>query len=186
MAEATVQVMAITPMTWIRLFGGVALLLGNSFFVTTEFAMTRVRQFEREEFLGSGRGLKRAWDMTDRLEIFLTGCQVGITICSVGLGVVAEPAVTAVVGPLLGAVGISGGGHTTLSVILALTVVNLLHVIVGEQAPTYLGIERSKFVAGYGSRPLYAWTKLMYPVIIAADWVAKGLLGLFGVEITRS
>jgi CBS domain containing-hemolysin-like protein len=88
-------------------------------------------------------------------------------------------------GPLLSAVGVTGG-HTTLSVILALTVVNLSHVIVGEQAPTYLGIERAKFVAGYGSGLLYAWTKLMYPVILAADWVAKALLGLFGVEISRS
>ena len=178
--------MAISLMTWIRLLGGVGLLLGNGFFVTTEFAMTRVRQFEDAEFLGNGRGLERAWNMTERLEIFLTGCQVGITICSVGLGVVAEPAVTAVMGSLLGAVGVTTGGHTTLSVLLALAVVNFLHVIVGEQAPTYLGIERTKFVAGYGSGPLYAWTKLMYPAIIAADWLAKTLLGLFGVEISRS
>lgn len=178
--------MPISLATWLRLFGGVALLLGNSFFVTTEFAMTRVRQFEAEAFLGDGRGLERAWNMTKRLEIFLTGCQVGITICSVGLGVVAEPAVTAVLDPLLGAVGVTDGGHTALSVLLALAVVNLMHVIVGEQAPTYLGIERAKFVAGYGSGPLYVWTKLMYPVIIAADWVAKALLGLFGVEISRS
>ncbi|GGM48981.1 CNNM domain-containing protein [Haloarcula argentinensis] len=178
--------MPISLVTWARLLGGVALLLGNSFFVTTEFAMTRVRQFEEAEFLGNGRGLERAWNMTERLEIFLTGCQVGITICSVGLGVVAEPAITAVLRPLLGAVGVAGSGHTTLSVLLALVVVNLTHVIVGEQAPTYLGIERAKFVAGYGSGPLYVWTKLMYPAIIAADWVAKTLLGLFGVEIARS
>jgi len=178
--------MPISLVTWLRLFGGVALLLGNSFFVTTEFAMTRVRQFEAEAFLGNGRGLERAWNMTKRLEIFLTGCQVGITICSVGLGVVAEPAITAVLEPLLGAVGVTGGGHTTLSVLLALVVVNLMHVIIGEQAPTYLGIERAKLVAGYGSGPLYVWTKLMYPVIIAADWVAKALLGLFGVKISRS
>jgi CBS domain containing-hemolysin-like protein len=178
--------MAVSLATWLRLFGGFGLLLANGFFVTTEFAMTRVRQFQEEEFLGRGRGLERAWNMTERLEIFLSGCQVGITICSVGLGVVAEPAVTAVVGPLLGAVGVTSGGHTTLSVLLALVVVNLLHVIVGEQAPTYLGIERSKLIAGYGSGPLYAWTKLMYPVIIGADRMAKALLGLFGVEISRS
>jgi CBS domain containing-hemolysin-like protein len=178
--------MAVSLDTWLRLLGGVGLLLANGFFVTTEFAMTRVRQFSEGEFVGHGRGLERAWNMTERLEIFLSGCQVGITICSVGLGVVAEPAVTAVFGPLLGAVGVTSGGHTTLSVLLALAVVNLLHVVVGEQAPTYLGIERAKLVAGYGSGPLYAWTKLMYPVIIAADRTAKALLGLFGVDISRS
>jgi CBS domain containing-hemolysin-like protein len=89
--------MTVSLATWFRLFGGVGLLLGNGFFVTTEFAMTRVRQFQEGEFLDHGRGLERAWNMTERLEIFLSGCQVGITICSVGLGVVAEPAVTAVI-----------------------------------------------------------------------------------------
>jgi CBS domain containing-hemolysin-like protein len=124
--------------------------------------------------------------MTERLEACLTGCQAGITICSVGLGVVAGPAITVVMGSLLDAVGATSGEHTALSVLLALAVGNFLHVIVGEQAPTYLGIERARFVAGYGSGPLCAWTKLMYHVIIAADWLAKTLLGLFGVEISRS
>lgn len=178
--------MAITVETWLRLIGGVGLLLSNGFFVTTEFALTRVRQFDESEFVGQSRGLERAWNMTERLEIFLSGCQVGITISSIGLGVVAEPAVAAVMGPVLGAVGITSGGHTALSVLLAFSFINMLHVIVGEQAPTYLGIERAKFVAEYGSGPLYWWSKLMSPVILTADWVAKALLGLFGVEISRS
>jgi CBS domain containing-hemolysin-like protein len=71
-----------------RLLGGVVLLLGNGYFVGIEFAMTRVRQFPESEFVGAGRGLERAWEMTEKLEIYLSGCQVGITVCSVGLGVV--------------------------------------------------------------------------------------------------
>lgn len=171
----------------LRLLAGVFLLLANGFFVTTEFALTRVPQFPREEFTGS-RGLERAWNMTERLEIYLSGCQVGITVMSVGLGVVAEPAVAAVVDPALQAVGLSAGGsgHAALSVIISLAIINLLHVIIGEQAPTYLGVERAKQVAEYGSAPLYYWTKLMSPVIVVADKIAKGLLGLFGVTIDRS
>jgi CBS domain containing-hemolysin-like protein len=172
--------------TGLRVLGGVVLLLANGFFVTTEFALTRVRQFSKDEF--RGRGLERAWEMTERLEIYLSGCQVGITVSSVGLGVVAEPALAAVFDPLLRSVGFgtAGTGHTAAAVLLSLAVINLLHVIVGEQAPTYLGIERTKFVAKYGAPLLYWWTKLMAPVIILSDRVAKGLLGLFGVEIARS
>lgn len=171
----------------LRLVAGVLLLLANGFFVTTEFALTRVRQFSEQEFTGS-RGLERAWNMTERLEIYLSGCQVGITVMSVGLGVVAEPALAAVVDPLLKSFGLvaSSGGHAAISVIISLAIINLMHVIIGEQAPTYLGIERAKFVAAYGSGPLYWWAKLMSPVIFVADKVAKGLLGLFGVEISRS
>jgi CBS domain containing-hemolysin-like protein len=173
--------------TAFRLVGGALLLLSNGFFVTTEFALTRVRQFDEDEF--QGRGLERAWEMTERLEIYLSGCQVGITISSVGLGVVAEPALAAVLDPLVRAVGFGdpgAAGHTAAAVLVSLAVINLLHVVIGEQAPTYLGIERTKTVARYGAPLLYWWTKLMAPVILLSDRVAKLLLGLFGVEIARS
>jgi CBS domain containing-hemolysin-like protein len=181
--------------TYLRLLAGAVLLLSNGYFVTIEFAMTRVRQFAEEEFVGQGRGLERAWEMTERLEIFLSGCQLGITISSVGLGFAAEPALAAVLDPavraagiggLLGGGGASGAGHTALSIALALAVINLLHLIVGEQAPTYLGIERTKLVARYGAPILYWWTRLFSPVIRLADWAAKALLSAFGVSITRS
>jgi len=170
-----------------RLLGGVFLLLSNGFFVTTEFALTRVRQFPESEF--TGPGLERAWEMTERLEIFLSGCQLGITISSIGLGVVAEPAVAAVFDPLVRMLGFGSAGaagHTAAAVILSFALINLLHVVIGEQAPTYLGIERTKFVAKYGGPLLYWWTKIMSPVILLADRIAKGILGLFGVDISRS
>lgn len=175
--------------TYGRLVAGVTLLLGNGFFVTTEFALTRVRQFPEGEFVDTGsRGLARAWEMTERLEIFLSGYQLGITICSVGLGVVAEPALAAVVDPLVVAAGATPppSGHTALATGVALAVINLFHLSVGEQAPTYLGIERTKFVARYGAPVLYWWTTVLSPIIRLADWAAKALLGLFGVQISRS
>ncbi|HKL29378.1 MAG TPA: hemolysin family protein [Natrialbaceae archaeon] len=178
----------VDPVTILKLVGGAILLLSNGYFVTIEFAMTRVRQFSEAEFTGS-RGLERAWNMTERLEIFLSGCQVGITISSVGLGVVAEPALAAVIDPALVALGLAsaaGGGHTALSIVVALAIINLLHVIIGEQAPTYLGVERTRLVAKYGAPILYWWTRLMWPVIYVSDRTAKWLLGLFGVTIDRS
>ena len=168
--------------TAVRLVGGLLLLFANGFFVVSEFAMTRVPQFDQSEFEGS-RGLELAWEMTERLELYLSGCQVGITISSVGLGVVAEPAVAAIFNAVLGG---QVGSHTSLSVLLSLAVLNLAHVVLGEQVPTYLGVERSRLVAKYTAPVLYAWSKLMYPVIVVADWLAKRLLALGGVEMTRS
>ena len=154
--------------------------------------MTRVRQFSESEFQGSA-GLERAWEMTERLEVYLSGCQLGITICSVGLGVAAEPALTAVLDPIVTATGfgnvLGGGGssgHSALAAVASLAVINLLHLTIGEQAPTYLGIERTKTIAKYGAPILYWWTRILSPVIRLADWVAKRLLSLLGVEITRS
>ena len=174
------------------LLAGVVLLLGNAFFVVSEFAMTRVRQFDESEFQGN-RGLERAWEMTEELEIYLSGCQVGITICSVGLGFVAEPALAAVLDPAVKAAGLGGlfggggeGGHTALAVALALLVINLLHIVVGEQSPTYLGVERSKTVCKYCAYPLYLWATVMKPVILVADRIAKAILRVFGVSIERS
>ncbi|MFC5973380.1 CNNM domain-containing protein [Halomarina salina] len=174
------------------LLAGVVLLFGNAFFVVSEFAMTRVRQFDESEFQGH-RGLERAWEMTEELEIYLSGCQVGITICSVGLGYVAEPALAAILDPAVKAVGLGGllggggeGGHTAIAVVLALLVINLLHIVIGEQSPTYLGVERSKTVCKYCAYPLYLWATVMKPVILVADRIAKALLRLFGVSIERS
>ena len=181
----------VTSATLGRLLAGIVLLFGNGYFVTIEFAMTRVRQFEEGVFQGS-RGLERAWDMTERLEIYLSGCQLGITICSVGLGVAAEPALSAVLHPLVTSLGLAGvfgggeGGHAALAAVGSLAIINLLHLTVGEQAPTYLGIERTKMVAKYGAPILYWWTRILSPIIRLADWVAKALLSVFGVEITRS
>ncbi|MFW5965270.1 MAG: hemolysin family protein [Halodesulfurarchaeum sp.] len=166
----------------IRLLAGVGLILGNGYFVAIEFALTRARQFEETEFLeGGGRGLERAWEMTQDLELYLTTCQVGITATSIGVGIVAEPALSALFEPFFETTmvaSIGAGG------ILAFLVINLVHLTHGEQTPTYLGVERSRFVARYGAIPLYWFHWLMSPVIVVGDGIAKLTLGLFGIEMT--
>lgn len=169
----------------VRLLAGVGFLAGNAFFVGTEFALTRIRQYPMSAFEGDP-GLERAWDLTDELEVYLSGCQVGITICSIGLGVVAEPALTPLILPLVSAVGLGAATAHAAAFGVAFLTVNVLHLVVGEQAPTYLGIERARGVARRVAPVIAAWTWLMWPVIWLADRTAKALLGLFGVSITRS
>jgi CBS domain containing-hemolysin-like protein len=163
----------------IRLFAGILLILANGFFVAIEFALTRVRQYPESEF--DTPALRRAWEMTQDLEIYLTSCQVGITASSIAVGIVAEPALAALFEPFF-----AGGVFASIGAggLIAFGIINLLHLTHGEQTPTYLGVERSKFVCRYGARPLYWFAWLISPVMRIGDSVAKGTLRLFGVEMT--
>jgi IMP dehydrogenase len=163
----------------LRLVAGVALILANGFFVAIEFALTRVRQYPESEF--DEPGLRRGWEMTDDLEIYLTSCQVGITASSIAVGIVAEPALASLFEPYFQATALASVG---LGGIIAFLIINLLHLTHGEQTPTYLGVERSKFVVRYGATPLYYFAKVISPIIAVGDSVAKWTLKLFGVEMT--
>ncbi|KTG10814.1 hypothetical protein AUR64_06385 [Haloprofundus marisrubri] len=170
------------PVVAARLFAGLLLILANGFFVAIEFALTRVRQFPESEFQGS-KALERAWNMTDRLEIYLTSCQVGITATSIAVGIVAEPALAAIFEPYIEGTFLAS---ISAGAILAFLIINLVHLTHGEQTPTYLGVERSKWVCKYGATPLYYFAMSIYPIIKLGDGVAKWTLRLFGVELTRS
>lgn len=160
-------------------------MASNAFFVAIEFALTRLRQFPREA-IGEDPGLQKAWEMTERLEIHLTGCQLGISASSILLGVVAEPAVTDLLAPLVAPLGLGQGTTSAISVVVAVVLINLIHKIWGEQAPTYLGVERPRDVARRLAPLLGVWSSVMDPVIRLGDGLAKLTLRAFGVEITRS
>ena len=163
----------------LRIIAGLLLIGANAVFVATEFALTRVRQYDKSAF--ESPGLQRAWEMTTDLEIYLTSCQVGISATSIAVGIVAEPALSRLFEPyfrntVLASIGAGG--------LLAFGIINLLHLTHGEQTPTYLGVERTRFVARYGTPFLYWFTKLIYPAIWVGDSVAKWTLKLFGIEMT--
>lgn len=169
----------------VRILGGVVLTLANAFFVVAEFALTRLRQLDGSEFQDHP-SLRRAWKMTDKLEFYLTGCQLGISSTSVLLGIVAEPAVTASIKPLMQLLQVPDRAVPAVSIVVSVVIINLVHKIWGEQAPTYLGVERPKQVAQFTALPLYWWCKIAYPAIYAGDGLAKATLRLIGVEMTRS
>lgn len=169
----------------LRLLSGLILVAANGFFVATEFALTRVRQFPKSDF-DEHPGLRRAWKMTEELEIYLTGCQVGITFTSILLGIIVEPAVTKMLEPALRFVGIGETTSHAVGLVAGLVLINLVHTIWAEQTPTYLGIEKSKLVAKYCSIPHFWWTRAVYPLLVIGDGMAKWTLGLFGIEMSRS
>ncbi|WP_158057612.1 CNNM domain-containing protein [Halorussus halophilus] len=165
----------------LRLVAGVLLILANGFFVAIEFALTRARQFTEDEFVDGNSKLERAWEMTQDLELYLTTCQVGITASSIAVGIVAEPALAALFEPLFGGTALARIGA---GAIIAYAIINLIHLTHGEQAPTYLGVERSRMVCRYGATPLYWFYLLISPLITLGDYVAKWTLRLFGIEMT--
>ncbi|QDX41475.1 CNNM domain-containing protein [Salarchaeum sp. JOR-1] len=165
----------------IRLVAGLGLILANGFFVAIEFALTRARQFTEEEFVDGNPALERAWEMTNDLELYLTTCQVGITASSIAVGIVAEPALAAIFEPVFHGTFLASVGA---GAVLAFLLINLLHLTHGEQTPTYLGVERSRFVAKYAAAPLYWFHYAISPIITLGDGIAKGTLRLFGVEMT--
>lgn len=169
----------------IRLISGVVLLLLNAFFVASEFALTRLRQYNRED-LDDNSGLNRAWEMTKTLEIYLTSCQIGITTTSILLGVVAEPAVTQLIEAVFTTASIGSVSTHTISIVLSVVLINFIHTIWGEQAPTYLGVERAKFVARYCANSLYWWTYAIYPFLVLGDRITKATLSLFNIKMERS
>ncbi|MFC7234685.1 CNNM domain-containing protein [Halosegnis marinus] len=165
----------------IRLLAGLGLILLNGFFVAIEFALTRARQFSRDEFVDGSAALERAWEMTGELELYLTTCQVGITASSIAVGIVAEPALAALFEPLFAGSALATVGAGAL---LGYLIINLVHLTHGEQTPTYLGVERSRFVCRWGARPLHWFYVAISPLITLGDWVAKLTLKLFGIEMT--
>jgi CBS domain containing-hemolysin-like protein len=167
----------------LRLTGGVFLTSANAFFVVTEFALTRLPQLDPAD---DPPGLERAREITNELEIYLTGCQLGITASSILLGVVAEPAFTYLFRPLFDLLGTTEAVSHAISVVVGIVLINLIHKIWGEQTPTYLGVERPRQVARKTAWALQAWTTVAYPFIMAGDSLAKGTLRLFGVEVERS
>lgn len=169
----------------VRLLSGIVLLLLNGIFVMTEFALTRLRQFDRGAFQQS-RMLKLAWSMTEQLEIYLTACQVGITISSILLGIVFEPGITALIHPLTGLIGLNEGNTALVSITLAVVAIQLMHTVWGEQSPTYLGVEEPKRVAVIGAPVIYGWAWISYPLIYVGDYLAKLTLRTFGVTMERS
>lgn len=163
----------------LRVAAGIFLIAINAYFVAIEFALTRVRQYPESEF--NTPRLRRAWEMTNDLELYLTTCQIWISGTSIALGIVAEPGLAALFKPLFENTALASVGAGS---ILGFFLINMLHLTHGEQTPTYLGVERSKQVARYGATPLYWFAWSISPLIRFGDWVAKATLKLFGIEMT--
>jgi CBS domain containing-hemolysin-like protein len=157
----------------------------NGFFVAAEFAIVRSRRSRIEQLAEEGdRRARLALDQMDHVDEFVATSQVGITLASIGLGFLGEPAVARLIEPLIeGPVG--EGLALALSVVIAYVLVTLLHVIFGEQAPKMIGIAQAESLLLGISRPLALFRRLFHPLILLTNAPARfAVQRLLRIEVT--
>ncbi|ADO73454.1 hemolysin family protein [Stigmatella aurantiaca] len=173
-------------MEW--LFLGLALLLvfANGFFVATEFAIVKVRATRLQALVDEGRpGAGNAMKMVEKLDAYLSATQFGITLASLGLGWLGEPAFAHLLEPLLTQVVPEGASATvahSAAVAIAFALITFLHIVVGELAPKSMAIQRAESTTLAVALPMRAFYFLFYPAIWMLNGIARTLLNAFGIE----
>jgi CBS domain containing-hemolysin-like protein len=154
----------------------------NGLFVAAEFALVRTRRSRIEALAKEGdRSAEAVLVQIERLDEYLSACQVGITMASIGIGFLGEPAIADLIEPLFGdAVG--HGVAVGISIAIAFTIVTALHISVGEQVPKILAITRAEGTARWTARPLNWFRIISAPFTVALTKLSNAILRLFGVN----
>lgn len=168
--------------TWALLLSAI-LLAGNGFFVAAEFALLASKRYRLEQAARAGSRAARAALASNReLSLMLAGAQLGITLCTLGLGALAEPALEHLLAPMLAAIGLPPTASTAVALVLALVVVSFLHVVVGEMAPKSLAITHPEASALLLALPFRGFARAFRPLLVSMQWTANGILRLLRVE----
>ncbi|MEU6846415.1 hemolysin family protein [Streptomyces sp. NPDC046716] len=170
-------------MTAIQLLIGLATLVVNAFFVGAEFALISVRrsQIEPHAEEGDRRARSVLWGL-EHVSALLAAAQLGITLCTLVLGIVAEPAIAHLVEPVFDAVGVPHGLVHPIAFVLALVVATYLHMLLGEMVPKNISLAEPVRSALLLGPPLVALARALRPVIFAVNAFANALLKLLRVE----
>ncbi|MEI7031612.1 hemolysin family protein [Streptomyces pratensis] len=167
----------------LQLFIGVLMVVVNAFFVGAEFALISVRrsQVEPEAEAGSRRARSVIWGL-EHVSALLAAAQLGITLSTLVLGVVAEPAIAHLLEPAFDGVGVPHGLVHPLSFVIALGVATYLHMLLGEMVPKNIALAEPTRSALLLGPPLVAMARALRPVIFAVNAFANALLKLLRVE----
>jgi len=169
-----------------RLAAVVVLVPLNGFFVMAEFALVGARRSKLAAMAEAGdRGARRAQRALADLDRYISGTQLGITLASLALGWIGEPALAVVVDRLLAQFGIDvppGMAHTAAGTITAFAIITFLHIVLGELAPKSVALVMPERISGLVALPLMAFSKVMSPFIWVLNGAANGLLRLAGIR----
>lgn len=160
------------------------LVLLNGFFVATEFAIVKVRESRIAQLAAEGN--KRAVDVErvlHNLDAYLSACQLGITLASLGLGWLGEPAIAHLLHPVFRYFHLNETVVTSISFIIAFSVITFLHIVLGELAPKTLAIQYSEKVVLAVAKSIQLFYKIMYPFIQMLNWSASRFLALFHISL---
>ncbi len=161
------------------------LVLLNAFFVLSEFALVKVRKTRLEELVKIGNSnAKLALKMSQRLDTYLSATQLGITLSSLALGWVGEPAIAKLLAALFESMDLRENSifiHS-MSVVIAFLSITFLHVVLGEIVPKSLAIAKSEKAALFAARPLHVFWVVFYPVVRLFDVIAHFFLKKVGIN----
>ncbi|MEV0129818.1 hemolysin family protein [Dactylosporangium sp. NPDC050688] len=167
---------------WALVVSAVLLAL-NGFFVAAEFSLVASKRHRLEQAATEGgRAAAAALAGSRELSLMLAGAQLGITLCSLGLGALAEPAVAHLLDPVFTAVGVPADISYPIAFVIALAVVVFLHMVVGEMAPKSWAISDPERSALRLAWPFRAFTRLVRPLLTFLNGLANACLRLVKVE----
>jgi CBS domain containing-hemolysin-like protein len=158
------------------------LLAGNAFFVAGEFSLIASRRTVVEPMAGDSRRAKMALRAMSELPLMIAGAQLGVTICSLGLGAIAEPALAHSLVPLFHLVGLPEDAAHPVAFVLGLGVVVYCHTVVGEMVPknlTLAGPERAVLWLG---PPMLGFCLAFKPLLVAMKWLSRQVLRIWRIE----
>ena len=167
-------------MSWTPIILMVVLLLANGFFVAAEFAYITARRNVLEQ--SAGGSARIAVGLNQNLSLSLTAAQLGITMASLGLGAVAEPAVAHLLEQALGFVPLSEQVIHIIALVIALLIVVFLHMVIGEMAPKNIAISNPERSATALAHLFRGFIIVFRPLIAVLNASANGVLRLFGVR----
>ncbi|PKV84419.1 hemolysin family protein [Streptomyces sp. TLI_146] len=170
-------------MTVIQLLIGLATLVVNAFFVGAEFALISVRRSQVEPLAEQGNRRARSviWGL-EHVSALMAAAQLGITLCTLVLGVVAEPAIEHLLEPVFHLVGMPDGAARPVSFFIALALATYLHMLLGEMVPKNIALAEPARTALLLGPPLVTLARALRPVIFAINAFANALLKLLRVE----
>jgi len=155
----------------------------NAFFVIAEYALVRSRRARLEVMREDGvRGAALALAQIDDVNEYISAVQIGVTLTSIGIGALGEPALAAILKKPLGEV-LGHGVAVVIAVIVAFLFISSVQLVAGEMVPKFYAIDRAEAVARRVARPLQAFSSLFRPFIRALTLVADRILRLLGVDM---
>jgi CBS domain containing-hemolysin-like protein len=167
-------------MTALLLVALLLLVLANGFFVASEFALVRSRRARLQELAKEDARYRRVLKQIDDMSEYLSACQFGITLASLGIGFLGEPALAELIEPIFGSV--SHGVAVALSIAFAYAIATSLHITLGEQVPKIYAIVKAEQIAGRVARPLDWFNTAMRPFIAVLNAVSNWMLRLLRID----
>lgn len=168
---------------WLGLALALFLVFLNGFFVAAEFALVKVRPTQLDPHVAALRRGRIARHMVRHLDAYLSATQLGITLASLALGWIGEPAFVWVVEPLVSLVPGAGPALVhSVALTVAFLTITILHIVLGELAPKSIAIRKAEGTALWVALPLYAFYQVSYPAIWVLNHAANAILKAIGIE----